>query len=184
MSKKRQELEAIAADFVQRSGLHNLSFRTLANEVGVKSSSVHYYFPEKSHLASALIENYTEALKESLDHIDARGQSLPKKLNGFIKIFEDVIKDNKLCLCGILAADVSTLDEPNRKLLAQYFSLAESWLSDLLSLHKKELKLPIEPVKLSKIILSGLEGAILLDGVDGGRERLKAQRDLIKSLIG
>ena len=184
MSKKRQELEAIAADYVQRSGLHNLSFRTLASEVGVKSSSVHYYFPEKSHLATALIENYTAALRESLDKIDKRGQPVQKKLNGFIKIFEDVVKENKLCLCGILAAEVSTLDEPNRQLLSNYFALAESWLSEVLSAHKKELKLPVEPVKLSRIILSGLEGAILLDGVDGGRDRLKAQKDFVKSLLG
>ena len=83
MSQKRQELETIAADFVQRSGLHQLSFRTLADQAGVKSSSVHYYFPEKSHLATALIENYTTGLKQALDRIDQRKQSLEKKLKRF-----------------------------------------------------------------------------------------------------
>jgi len=53
---KRQKLEEVAITAVQHGGLKSLSFRTLADEVGIKSSSVHYHFPEKSHLAKALIE--------------------------------------------------------------------------------------------------------------------------------
>jgi len=56
MTDKRTEIETAATEAVQRSGLNNVSFRTLADSVGVKSSSVHYYFAEKSDLANAIIE--------------------------------------------------------------------------------------------------------------------------------
>ncbi len=183
MSEKRNKLEQIATDSVQRSGFHNLSFRTLANEVGVKSSSVHYYFPEKAHLATALLENYIAAFTAQLDDIDSRNLSLTKKLDAFIKIFEKVIKEDKLCLCGMMAAEVSALNKQNRILLSSYFSRAEKWISQLLINHEVELNIDIDPQVLSKTIMSGLEGAILIDRVDRGMERLKAQRILINKLL-
>ena len=184
MSAKRQELETIAADFVQRSGLHNLSFRTLANEAGVKSSSVHYYFPEKSALASALITNYSEQFQQHLQEIEGSEETLIAKLGRFIDIFEGVIDSGKLCLCGIMAAEVSTLDDDNRALLARYFSDAESWLDAQLSADRDQIRCDLETSLLAQVMMSGLEGAILIDRVEGGKRRLQAQRTLINQLIG
>jgi len=150
MTDKRSKLEQIATDFVQKSGLHNLSFRTLASEVGVKSSSVHYHFPEKSHLATALIQNYSNEFIAQLEKIDGRNLTLKKKLDAFVKIFEDVLKAEKFCLCGMLAAEVATLNEENRLLLNQYFQQVESWLTSLLQNGSKEILSDIEPTKLAK----------------------------------
>jgi TetR/AcrR family transcriptional repressor of nem operon len=183
MSQKRIQLEDVATDSVQRSGLHNLSFRTLADEVGVKSSSVHYYFPEKSHLAGALIEKYTLALAEKLAAIDSSKNSPVKKLEAFVKIFDDVIKAEKFCLCGMLAAEVATLNDANRKLLRGYFQLAESWLYQIFQEHADSLSLALKPRTLARIVMSGLEGAILLDRVDGSRDRLRGQREFIRALF-
>jgi len=183
MTDKRSKLEQIATDFVQKSGLHNLSFRTLASEVGVKSSSVHYHFPEKSHLATALIQNYSNEFIAQLEKIDGRNLTLKKKLDAFVKIFEDVLKAEKFCLCGMLAAEVATLNEENRLLLNQYFQQVESWLTSLLQNGSKEILSDIEPTKLAKIIMSGLEGAILIDRIGGGRQRLRAQKELIQSML-
>jgi TetR/AcrR family transcriptional regulator, transcriptional repressor for nem operon len=55
MANKRTELQTLAQAIVQRSGLRELSFRQLAEQTGVKSSSVHYYFPEKHDLTAVLI---------------------------------------------------------------------------------------------------------------------------------
>ena len=183
MSEKRLKLEEVATDAVQRSGLHNLSFRTLADEVGVKSSSVHYYFPEKSHLARALIEKYTLALNDKLKAIDRRKLKPRKKLEAFVKIFEDVVKQNKFCLCGMMAAEVATLDEDNRALLNNYFLQAEDWLCTVFEESSEHIFADIKPRQLARIVLSGLEGAILIDRVDGSRDKLRAQRELISKLL-
>ena len=59
MPDRRDEITALATQAVQRSGLHSVSFRQLADEIGIKSSSVHYHFPTKPDLAEALIKDYT-----------------------------------------------------------------------------------------------------------------------------
>jgi len=184
MSKKRTEIESAAAEAVQRRGLHDLSFRTLADEVGVKSASVHYYFPNKSDLATTLIGNYTKSLTNELKEIDTRKRGLKGKLDGFVQIFEDVIKADKLCLCGMMAAEVGSLDNDNRELLRKYFELAENWIVNVLVEHESEINSELKPRKLAKIFVAGLEGAILLDRVDNGLDHLKAQRELIRSFIG
>ena len=83
MSDKRDELESVAIEEVQRAGLNTLSFRTLADRVGIKSSSVHYYFPEKGNLASAIIERYHEAFGAKLAAIDRRRLGPRRKLEAF-----------------------------------------------------------------------------------------------------
>ena len=62
LKDKREMLEQTALDLVQRHGLSGVSFRTLADEVGIKSSSVHYHFPDKSDLTNVLIERYSDCL--------------------------------------------------------------------------------------------------------------------------
>ncbi len=182
MSGKKDILEVTATEAVQNSGFNNLSFRTLADEIGIKSSSVHYYFPEKAHLAKALIEKYTQNLVDQMHVIDDNFTDLKSKLKAFVQIFIDVVKTGKFCLCGMLAAEVSTLSEDNRKLLSQYFECAEQWLSELLDKHKHHIHSNLGAFQLAKVIMSGLEGAILLDRVDGNMLRINAQNEWIDAL--
>lgn len=183
MSDKKTELEKIATNSVQKHGFKDLSFRTLANEAGIKSASVHYYFPGKADLANSLIENYRNAFYEELLRINTQSANLKEKLNRLIDIFEDVLRNGKLCLCGMFAAEVETLNDQGRELLEDYFKLSEAWITEVIEAGKADLVSSLSPESLSKIILSGLEGAILLDRVKGGATRLQAQRDLINSFV-
>ena len=63
----RETIMRAAGAMVQNRGYNALSFRELAAEVGVKSSSVHYHFPTKGDLAVALARRYTDNLVVYLD---------------------------------------------------------------------------------------------------------------------
>ncbi len=183
MSGMRDELERAAADRVARSGISELSFRTLADQVGVKSSSVHYYFPEKSDLTAALIKSYSAEFSKQLALISANEYSLRQKLVAFVEIFERATADNKLCLCGMLAAEVASLNDRNRGLLAEFFKLGEHWLGDLFKLNAEQLNIKLKPDTLAMSVMSGLEGAILIDRVRREQRHLRSQKLLIVGLI-
>lgn len=183
MTDKRSELELLARDKVQRGGLRSLSFRTLAEEVGVKSSSVHYYFPEKDDLTAALIRKYSNEFMDRLEMVSASGDALRGKLNSFVDIFEQAARNDKLCLCGMLAAELSALDEGCRTLLRAFFDRSEEWLVRVLNEHKAEVASPLPPARLAAVMMSGLEGALLLDRVQGEGVHLEAQRQLIASFV-
>jgi len=172
MTDKRTEIETAATEAVQRSGLNNVSFRTLADSVGVKSSSVHYYFAEKSDLANAIIERYADEFSARL--------SIHAKLDAFVKLFQNVVVEDKFCLCGMMAAEIDSLSDENRQQLARYFKSTEDWLIQTL----KDAQIDsMKPQTLARLILSGLEGAILIDRVTGGTDRIKAQRTLIRHMV-
>ncbi|GAA6137977.1 TetR/AcrR family transcriptional regulator [Arenicella sp. 4NH20-0111] len=183
MSEKRRKLEQAATEAVQKIGLTNLSFRALADEVGIKSASVHYYFPGKSDLAATLIEGYSEKFSALLSESSSESSSLQSTMTAFMSIFEQVLADGKFCLCGMMAAEVESLDSNSRALLQSYFEVSEAWLTKLMDSHRDELSTSLPSQTLARVIMSGMEGAILLDRVGGGKKRLDAQKELIHSLL-
>ncbi len=183
-SPKREQLTQVALTAVQTSGLKGLSFRTLADEVGVKSSSVHYHFPEKADLAYNLIQRYSEAFAQRLREIaDDQTLSLTAKIDLFIDVFCATADAKKMCLCGMMAAELDHLDDKSKELLEQYFENTEHWLRQLLAQSMNAAQSTMNADTLARCLMSGLEGALLLDRVDGGTERLEAQRRLAHQLI-
>lgn len=180
---RRDRLELAAQDAVQQGGLGSLSFRTLAGDIGIKSSSVHYHFPEKADLARALIERYRRDFAASVVEVTAGSGTLREKLSGFIGIFDAVAKDDRMCLCGMMAAEVDQLNDANKALLGRYFKDTERTLTELFTAHRDELANALPPRTLARLLLAGLEGALLLDRATGGRERLRAQRTLALSWL-
>ncbi len=106
---------------------------------------------------------------------------MQRKLSAFTDLFEEAAQDDKLCLCGMLAAEMSSLDENCRSLLRGFFEQAEAWLAKILKQHKGELLNPMPIKQLAAVLMSGLEGALLLDRVHGAGNHLQAQRQLINS---
>lgn len=183
MTDKREQLEAIATKAIQRDGVRSVSFRTLADAVGVKSASVHYHFPTKSDLAHAVVSGYTTRFEERLESVARKHRTLAGKLNAFIKIFDEVLADDDLCLCGMMAAELTALDPATQQALKRFFREAEAWLETTIDAHADELASKMPGKHLAKVLMSGLEGAVLLDRVDGGDDRLKAMRALVKAIV-
>jgi len=66
----RERILSAAEKRVRTVGFNAVSFRDLANDVGVKSSSVHYHFPQKEDLGEQLVKRYSERFQARLDQID------------------------------------------------------------------------------------------------------------------
>jgi TetR/AcrR family transcriptional regulator, transcriptional repressor for nem operon len=101
----------------------------------------------------------------------------------YIGLFEEATANGKLCLCGMLSAEIASLDSASRALLVAFFKLAESWLQSAFEQHADQLNVAIDPKPLAQALLAGLEGAILLDRVQGGQNHLKGQKLLMMGLI-
>ncbi len=68
----REELLAAGRATVQAHGYNAVSFRELAKEVGIKSASIHHYFPTKGDLGAAVLQHYIAGHAEYLDGLQAR----------------------------------------------------------------------------------------------------------------
>lgn len=183
MPDRRDEITALATQAVQRSGLHSVSFRQLADEIGIKSSSVHYHFPTKPDLAEALIKDYTDNFLQTLQEIERAQVSLLDQLDALVEVFESVIKEQNLCLCGMMATELTGLDENTQNALRNFFAVTESWVARAFERHQPTLKIQMSPEQLAQVFVSSLEGAMLLDRADEDNKRLGAVRALARALI-
>ena len=183
MSDKREQIEAHATRAIQSDGLKSVSFRTLADEVGVKSSSVHYHFRTKGDLARSVVERYTESFRLRLDEIARSEATLSARLAALVDVFDEVLANDDLCLCGMMAAEVRTLDDTTRAALARFFTLTEAWVADAVRAHAESAPVRLAPEEFARIFVAGLEGATLVDRVGAGHDRLDAMRKLADALI-
>lgn len=181
MARTREQITQAATLAIQNAGAHSVSFRTLAQAIGVKSSSVHYHFPTKQDLTLALVQEYSKEFAQELQMLEQSEADLGQRLQRFIDIFEKVLARDDLCLCGMLAAELAELDEISTAALKAFFQLTEQWLEQQLAYSKKPLTLPAPT--LARVILAGLEGALLLDRTEGGHRHLDAYRELARAMV-
>jgi TetR/AcrR family transcriptional repressor of nem operon len=89
-------------------GFNGFSFREIADDVGVKSSSVHYHFPTKEKLAAAVVHRYTDRLGEKIDAQLAEGADPYEVLSTAFR--GTVYSVNRMCPITVLGA--ASLDLP------------------------------------------------------------------------
>jgi TetR/AcrR family transcriptional regulator, transcriptional repressor for nem operon len=98
----------VAERRMRSGGFNGFSFREIADEIGVKSSSVHYHFPTKEKLGAAVVRRYTDRLGERIDKELAEGADPYEVLAGAFR--GTVHSVNRMCPMTVLGA--GSLDLP------------------------------------------------------------------------
>lgn len=177
----------VAERLVQTRGYNGFSYADIAAELGVTKASLHYHFASKADLGRALIERYDAAFAHSLAAIDQRFTLPGDRLRAYVALYESVIRGQRMCLCGMLAAEVSTLPAPMQKQLNAYFDANESWLGQVLAAGRRRGELQFaEPAReRARAMIGALEGALLVARVYGDARRFRAAVDpLIRDVCG
>jgi TetR/AcrR family transcriptional regulator, transcriptional repressor for nem operon len=159
-----QRMLDIAERLVQIRGFNNFSYADIATELGITKASLHYHFPGKAELGQALITRYAERFVEALEEIDRDLPDARAKLAAYAKLYADVLRGKRMCMCGILAAEYQTLPKPMRSAVVGFFDENQRWLANLLREGEADhtLKFTGSPEDVAQGILSTLEGAMLI----------------------
>lgn len=171
----KDDLIKIATRTIQKSGIHRLTMRDLASEANIKSSSVMYHFKNKDGLLCELTKIYNDSFFDFLEDINKKNEDPKKRLLLLVDTFESVLNEDKLCLCGMLASENDSLDAITKESVCNFFGRLNFWVEDNLNL------LNINKT-FAKIIVSSLEGAMLIDKLNQNNNNLSAVRIWIESL--
>jgi TetR/AcrR family transcriptional repressor of nem operon len=169
-SSMRDGILAAAEKRVRAVGFNAVSFRDLARDVGVKSSSVHYYFPQKEDLGDALVLRYTQDFQARLDEIDIQTLGPVTALEAFVGLYASaLVIGESVCLCAILGAESQSLPDRVNRRVAAFFEENTAWLAGILE------RMPATSGLMTPIeIVSALEGAMIVSSVIGTREAFDA----------
>ncbi len=154
----------IAERLVQRRGFNGFSYADVAAELNISKASLHYHFPGKAELGGAVVERYAARFADALKEIDRGGGDAPAKLDAYARIYAKVLRERRMCLCGMLAADYDTLPKPMRAAVLRFFDDNEVWLASVLEQGQQEGTLSTggSASEAAQAIVGGLEGALLV----------------------
>ena len=173
MPAKRNSTEAndtatrildIGERLVQVRGFNGFSYADVAAELDMTKAALHYHFPGKGELGRALIERYTERFVAALADIDERIDAAPAKLDAYAGLYADVLRGQRMCLCGMLAAEYQTLPDPMRPAVIAFIDANEAWVEKVLADGQRAGSVAVtgSPADAARLIVSGLEGAMLV----------------------
>ena len=166
----------VAERLVQVRGFNAFSYADVGAEVGLTNAALHYHFPTKSELGEALITRYAARFVGALLDIDGSVTDPLDKLDAYVDLYGDVLRHNRMCLCGMLAAEYETLSAGMQDAVALFFEENENWLAAVLrqGLDDGELRFAGSPLDEARSIVSGLEGAMLIARSLGDSNRFHA----------
>lgn len=175
----------VAEHLVQVRGFNAFSYADVAGELELTNAALHYHFPTKSELGEALIARYAIRFTGALNEIDESRVDPPGKLDAYVDLYADVLRNQRMCLCGMLAAEYETLSAGMQVAVADFFEMNEQWLAEVLRHGRDDgtFRFTGSPLDEALSIVSGLEGAMLIARSFGDSGRFQsAARQLVTTL--
>lgn len=149
---------------MQTRGFNGFSYADVATELGVTRASLHYYFPGKAELGEALVTRYMKRFTAELERLDAEQLAPGAKLAGYAAIYADVLRQDRMCLCGMLAAEYETLPTAMREAIVRFFDQNGDWLRTVMEEGRADRSMSFDGTAEdgAQTLLGGLEGAMLV----------------------
>ena len=172
----------VGEQLVQTRGYNAFSYADVAAELDLTKAALHYHFAGKAELGEALLNRYVTRFAKALTVIDAKPGVATSKLSSYADLYLDVLQRQRMCLCGMLAAEFQTLPEPMRAIVVRFFKDNETWLSRVLAQGRTEGSLHFagSPRQSARFVIAALEGAMLVARPFGDTVRF---REAVSSLI-
>jgi len=154
----------VAERLAQVRGFNGFSYADIATELGITKAALHYHFAGKADLGEALIGRYADRFGQALAALDATAPTAAGKLRGYADLYLGVLRDHRMCLCGMLAAEYPTLPDPMRASVVSFFDKNEQWLLRVLEQGRADGSLTFtgSARDTARMIIGCLEGAMLV----------------------
>ena len=166
---------------MRRGGYNAVSFRDLAADADIKSSSVHYHFPRKEDLGIALINRYSQRFFDALDERTKAEDTPEARLMAYRAVYRAALTDDDaICLCGLLGAEMAGLPVAVTEAVQKFFSDNIAWLDKALpqSLSASERRMNADN------LLAAHQGAMMLANCMGNQDMFdKATRIAVEAAI-
>jgi TetR/AcrR family transcriptional regulator, transcriptional repressor for nem operon len=164
-----------AEELVQVRGFNGFSYADVSAEVGITKAALHYHFAGKADLGLALITRYADRFAGELAKLDRRRAAPAARLAGYTGLYLHVVRQQRMCLCGMLAAEYQTLPDPMREAVTSFFDANESWLEKVLEEGRQDgtLRFPGTPSDTARVVIACLEGAMLVARPYGDPDRFQ-----------
>lgn len=177
----------IAERLVQTRGYNGFSYADISAELRIRNASVHYHFPSKTDLGKRLVSRHRENFMAALADLERETDDARQLLRRYVALWTGVLKDrDRMCLCGMMAADIATLPKAIRVEIKRFFDDNEAWLVRVIEHGRKSksLRPQAAPKIEARLLTMGLEGAMLVARSYGEVRRFEEIADRLLEGLG
>ncbi len=165
MNTKEHIIESANRLLIER-GFNAFSYKTISQEIAIKTSSIHYHFPAKCDLGIAIIKRHQQALDQTIAKINAEPPL--EKLNKLFLYYRKLAVAQKVCIVGAFTSDINTLDEPLRQELLLFAHSVIDWTASILDEGQdQQLFKPIDNTPLkAKLLIANLMSMVQIARIE------------------
>ncbi|HUZ91175.1 MAG TPA: TetR/AcrR family transcriptional regulator [Methylocella sp.] len=177
----RDRLLAEAEFLVRTRGYSGFSYADLAKSIGISKASIHHHFPGKEDLGAALISAYKKRYDAALAAIWEESPSGITRIAAYARLYLEGLRQDQGCLCGVMACERDILPQGLRDAIARFFEEHLIWLQGVLvaGAENGTIRRGIDPAVQAKLILSALEGMLMLGRLFGEKSGFDAAIDAL-----
>ncbi|WP_262693301.1 TetR/AcrR family transcriptional regulator [Kordiimonas aquimaris] len=175
---KAIEILDVAEMHMRRGGFDAISFRDIATQVGIKSASVHYHFPQKADLGEAVVNRYRDKILNYLG--EPTSYTMVEAIEKLITLYETALTgSDSVCLCCVLGSEADTLPDKVAHEVNVYFTDLSAWART--ALNPKGMTKDIDA--LATFTISVLQGAMTMSVAMNDNTQFTAAANLLKGQI-
>lgn len=185
-STVRDRLLEHTLDLIRKRGFNGFSYRDLAERVGVKTSSIHYYFPTKEDLALEAVKAYSERAARYLDGIDPTLPPL-QQAERYLASWWRECSGQQVCLAAMLSTEALCLPPAVHHALQEFHRINESWLTALLERARAQNGDDAQPTigsaALAQVLFAALQNSLVSVRLFNQAERLEPAANLLLAAV-
>ncbi|PUV25060.1 MULTISPECIES: TetR/AcrR family transcriptional regulator [Sphingobacterium] len=126
----KEKIVNTAAEMLSNIGFNAFSFHDIANAIGIKTSSIHYYFPTKSDLIVEII-HYSQNIQAAL--FEAISEKNPQeKLSLLIDFYVDLANKGQMCPIVSVSSDMNNIDTNIKLEVGKFYDFLADWLTSVI----------------------------------------------------
>jgi TetR/AcrR family transcriptional repressor of nem operon len=185
MTDTRAQLISEAELLVRKRGYSGFSYAHLAEAVGVRKASIHHHFPTKTDLALTLVGAYEARYDEALDTILEMTPNGVARVEAYATLYLEGLEKGLGCLCAVLAVEMDTLPSQLRDGVTRFFVKHIKWLETVLAngIADGTIRPDVDPPSYARMIISSLEGALMMERLLGSGEGFQRTIAALKSSL-
>lgn len=157
----REMILKVARQSSQALGYGGLNYRDLAQSVGIKAASIHYYFPSKADLGVAVLKRYREDVEAAFEALSGETPNPITRLQRYPDFFRiALLNDNRMCLGSFMAAEFDAVPSAVTQEAQAFAEINIAWIS--VQLVEGSLVEPENSRRRAEAVFAAIAGAQLL----------------------
>lgn len=181
----KAELLQKAEVLIRQRGYSGFSYSDLSAAMGIRKSSIHHHYSTKEILVRSVLESYRSRYARGLSEIETDYENALDRIEAYGRLYMRGVDQNLGCLCAALAVELETLPESLKNGTSDFFREHIGWIEKIYKegLSKGEVREVINAKGAARMIVSALEGALLMERMVSGRTGFKLTLSAIRKSL-